>query len=44
MLMENFHIGQKTFLFQLSKDGIHFIPCEISLINETNSSTATWSI
>jgi hypothetical protein len=34
----------KTFLFQISKDGIHFTPCEISLINETNSSTATWSI
>jgi hypothetical protein len=34
----------KTFLFQISKDGIHFIPCEISLINETNSATATWNI
>jgi E3 ubiquitin-protein ligase HECTD1 len=35
----------KTFLFQISKDGIHFLPCEISLINETNaSSTATWNI
>jgi hypothetical protein len=34
----------KTFLFQISKDGIHFLPCEISLINETNASTATWAI
>ena len=34
----------KTFLFQISKDEIHFLPCEISLINETNSSTATWNI
>jgi E3 ubiquitin-protein ligase HECTD1 len=34
----------KTFLFQISKDGIHFIPCEISLMNETNSSIATWNI
>jgi E3 ubiquitin-protein ligase HECTD1 len=34
----------KTFLFQISKDGIHFLPCEITLINETNSSTATWNI
>jgi hypothetical protein len=34
----------KTFLFQISKDGIHFLSCEISLINEINSSTATWNI
>ncbi|CAF0944585.1 unnamed protein product [Adineta steineri] len=34
----------KTFLFQLSKDGIHFISCDIVLINDTNSSTATWNI
>ena len=34
----------KTFLFQISKDGIHFLPCEISLINETHASTATWTI
>lgn len=39
-----FSYWTKTFLFQISKDGIHFLPCEISLINETNASTATWAI
>lgn len=34
----------KTFLFQISKDGTHFLPYEISLMSETNSSTATWTI
>jgi hypothetical protein len=34
----------KTFLFQVSKDGTHFIPCDIVLINESTRSTATWSI
>ena len=39
-----FSYWTKTFLFQISKDGTHFLPCEISLINETNASTATWAI
>ncbi|CAF1239989.1 unnamed protein product [Adineta ricciae] len=34
----------KTFLFQISKDGIHFIPCDISLVNDANASVATWVI
>lgn len=34
----------KTFLFQISKDGVHFIPCEISLVNDTNAAVATWII
>jgi hypothetical protein len=34
----------KTFLFQISKDGSHFTSCEISLVNDTNSATATWAI
>ncbi|CAF0873085.1 unnamed protein product [Rotaria sordida] len=34
----------RSFLFQISKDGTHFIPCEISLVNDTNSSIATWTI
>lgn len=34
----------RTFLFQLSKDGIHFVPCEIALVNDMHPSTATWHI
>ncbi|CAF3926904.1 unnamed protein product, partial [Rotaria magnacalcarata] len=34
----------RSFLFQISKDGAHFIPCDISLVNDTNSSVATWNI
>ncbi|CAF4302375.1 unnamed protein product [Rotaria sp. Silwood2] len=34
----------RSFLFQISKDGTHFMPCEISLVNDTNSSIATWTI
>ena len=34
----------KTFLFQLSKDGLQFLPCEIVLINETQGPTSTWTI
>jgi len=34
----------KTFLLQISKDGIHFLPCEISVISETSASIATWII
>jgi hypothetical protein len=34
----------KTLLFQVSKDYIHFLPCETSLLNENNSPTATWGI
>ncbi|CAF3378660.1 unnamed protein product [Rotaria sp. Silwood1] len=34
----------RSFLFQISKDGTHFMPCEISLVNDTNSSVATWTI
>jgi len=34
----------KTLLFQISKDNLHFQPCEISLINENNSSTVTWLV
>ena len=34
----------KTFLFQLSKDGLHFLPCEIALVNETQGPISTWTI
>ena len=34
----------KTLLFQISKDGVHFNPCEILPVNETNTSIATWVI
>jgi hypothetical protein len=34
----------KTLLFHVSKDTLHFLPCETSLINENNSPTATWLI
>jgi hypothetical protein len=34
----------KTLLFQISKDALRFTPCETSLINDTNSSTATWIV
>lgn len=34
----------RSFLFQISKDGTHFIPCDIALVNDTNSSIATWYI
>ena len=41
---DGFSYWTKTFLFQVSKDGTHFLPCEMALINETNASTATWAI
>lgn len=34
----------RSFLFQISKDGTHFIPCDIALVRDTNSSIATWII
>ncbi|CAF2952123.1 unnamed protein product [Rotaria sp. Silwood2] len=34
----------KNFLFQISKDTIHFLPCETSLVNDSNSPTATWIV
>jgi hypothetical protein len=34
----------KTLVFQISKDTLHFHPCETSLINENSSPTATWLI
>ena len=34
----------KTLLIQTSKDILHFLPCETSLINENNSPTMTWMV
>jgi hypothetical protein len=34
----------KNLLFQVSKDASHFVSCEASLSNDTNSPTATWII
>ncbi|CAF3371074.1 unnamed protein product [Rotaria sp. Silwood1] len=34
----------KNLLFQISKDTTHFLPCETSLVIDTNSSTATWIV
>ncbi|CAF3546281.1 unnamed protein product [Rotaria sordida] len=34
----------KNLLFQISKDTSHFLPCETSLVNDINSSTATWIV
>ncbi|CAF3339147.1 unnamed protein product [Rotaria socialis] len=34
----------KTVLFQISKDAVQFTPCDASVVNETNSPTATWTV
>ncbi|CAF2147618.1 unnamed protein product, partial [Rotaria magnacalcarata] len=34
----------KTVIFQISKDAVQFTPCDTSVVNEMNSSTATWTV
>ena len=34
----------KSLIFQISRDIIHFLPCDATVLNENSSSTATWSI
>lgn len=34
----------RSLIFQISKDTLHFLPCDATVLNENSSSTATWSI
>lgn len=34
----------KSLVFQISRDPVHFFPCETSPLTDNNSATATWLI